>query len=64
MKHALLTIFFAFLICFAPRFVPMSVYCAVDDSPAMWSGQTTSANGHMFYRFRCLQGHQFWVREN
>ena len=42
--------------------VPNHIYCAYDDSPAIWTGQTQYANGHSFYQFKCLQGHEFWVR--
>jgi hypothetical protein len=65
MKRKKLTIILAAALAAAlamAQGVPQHVFCSVDDSSAMWTGQTAYQNGHSFYRFRCIQQHEFWVR--
>jgi hypothetical protein len=42
---------------------PMGVTCAADDTLSYFTGQSRTVNGRMFYKYRCAQGHTFWVRD-
>ena len=61
-KKAALAISFAVALLIGYLGVPQEVVCSIDDSQAIWTGEVRTVNARMFYKFRCIQQHIFWVR--
>lgn len=64
MRKAIVGIALALLLGGATVVYAKQHKCPIDDSSMRWVGKTKFMNARMFYLYKCLRNHQYWIRSD